>query len=143
MRIVYRLNQPKRRYSPRQAAFLFIRQPDKLRKEQQADLDVMLTENPQFKRWYELAQQFMSLLQGRDLGAFDIWLTAVSEHGSGSMKRFASGLRSNYAEVAAAMTYEWSNDPVEGHVNRLKMIKRQMFGRANFDLLRQRVLHRI
>jgi len=90
-----------------------------------------------------LAQQFMSMLRERNLGAFDVWLTAGVEHGSGSMKRFASGLRSDYAEVAAAMTYEWSNGPVEGHVNRLKMIKRQMFGRANFDLLRQRVLHRI
>jgi transposase len=137
------LTQPQRRYSPRQAAFLFIRQSDKLSKEQHADLDAMLAENPQFNRWYELAQQFMSLLRERDLGAFDAWLTAVAQHGSEGMKRFASGLRSDYTEVAAAMTYEWSNGPVEGHVNRLKMIKRQMFGRANFDLLRQRVLHRI
>jgi transposase len=137
------LTQPKRRYSPRQAAFLFIRLPDKLSKEQRADLEVMIAENPQFNRWFELAQQFMSMLRERNLGAFDAWLTAVEEHGSGSMKRFASGLRSDHVEVAAAMTYEWSNGPVEGHVNRLKMIKRQMFGRANFDLLRQRVLHRI
>lgn len=137
------LTRPKRRYSPRQAAFLFIRQPDKLRKEQQVDLEVMLTENPQFNRWYKLAQQFMALLRERDLGALDAWLTAVTEDGSGAMKRFASGLRSDYSEVAAALTYEWSNGPTEGHINKLKLIKRQMFGRAKLDLLRKRIMHRI
>jgi transposase len=136
------LKPPKRRYSPRQAAFLFIRQPDKLSKAQKADLKVMLAENPKFNQWRELAQQFMSLLRDRDLVAFDAWLTAVAEQGSGSMKRFASGLRSDYAEVAAALTYEWSNGPTEGHINKLKLIKRQMFGRAKLDLLRKRIMHR-
>jgi len=53
----------------------------------------------------------------------------------------AVGLRQEYAAVAAAFTYRWSNGPVEGHVNRLKTIKRQRYGRANFDLLQLRVLH--
>ena len=134
--------RPKRRYSPRQAAFLFIRQPDELSERQQADLEVMLAENPQFNQWRDLAQQFMSLLRERDLDAFDAWLTDVAKHGSGSMKRFASGLRSDYAEVAAALTYVWSNGPTEGYINKLKLIKRQMFGRAKLDLLRKRVMHR-
>ena len=84
----------------------------------------------------------MIMLRKRDVSAFDGWLGAVAEHGSGSMKRFASGLQADYAEVAAALTYEWSNGPTEGHINRLKLVKRQMFGRAKLDLLRKRVMHR-
>ncbi len=137
------LARPKRRYSPRQAAFLFIRNPQKLTDTQQMDLEAILAEHPLFRQWCELARQFMSLLRNRDLSAFHNWLNDVAKHGSGPMKRFASGLRSDYAEVSAALTYEWSNGPTEGHINKLKLIKRQMFGRAKLDLLRKRVMYRI
>ncbi len=57
------------------------------------------------------------------------------------MVRFARGLRGDYAAVAAAIELAFSNGPTEGHVNRLKAVKRTMFGRAKFDLLRKRVLY--
>jgi transposase len=57
------------------------------------------------------------------------------------VRRFAVGLRQEYAAVAAALEHPWSNGPVEGHGNRLKTIKRQMYGRANFDLLKALVSH--
>jgi transposase len=136
------LNRPKRRYSPRQAAFLFIRDPQKLTELQRVDLKLILAENPQFCQWRKLGQQFVTLLRNRDLSALHRWLDDVAKHGSGPMKRFASGLRSDYPEVSAALTYEWSNGPTEGHVNKLKLIKRQMFGRAKLDLLRKRVMYR-
>jgi transposase len=53
----------------------------------------------------------------------------------------ATSLRQDQAAVAAGLKMPWSTGPVEGQINRLKTIKRQMYGRANFDLLRQRVLH--
>jgi transposase len=56
------------------------------------------------------------------------------------LQNFALGLRQDYNAIRAALTYEWSNGQVEGQVNRLKSIKHQMYGRANFDLLRQRAL---
>jgi transposase len=56
------------------------------------------------------------------------------------LRTFAAGVRQDYGAVAAALEYPWSNGPVEGQINRLKTIKRQMYGRANFDLLRARVL---
>jgi transposase len=56
------------------------------------------------------------------------------------LRAFAVGIRQDYGAVAAALEYAWSNGPVEGQINRLKMIKRQMYGRANFDLLRAHVL---
>jgi transposase len=135
--------RPKRRYSPRQAAFLFIQERRQLSEIQQVELEAILAAHPQFGQWRESAQQFLSLLRKRDLSAFHRWLNDVAKHGSGPMKRFASGLRSDYAEVAAALTYKWSNGPTEGHINKLKLIKRQMFGRAKLDLLRKRVMHRI
>jgi transposase len=55
-------------------------------------------------------------------------------------QRFAQGLRDDYAAVKAGMTLSWSTGPVEGHINRLKMLKRQMFGRARLDLLSRRFL---
>ena len=55
--------------------------------------------------------------------------------------RELSATSDNEAAVRAGLTLIWSNGQVEGNVNRLKLIKRQMYGRANFDLLRQRVLH--
>ena len=58
----------------------------------------------------------------------------------GVFQRFAQGLRDDYAAVKAGMTLPWSTGPVEGHINRLKMLKRQMFGRARLDLLSRRFL---
>lgn len=132
---------PRRRYSPRQTAFLFIRPVEKLSARKQADLALILRENPKFQVWYELAQQFMMLVRERNVAAFDAWLDTVASCGSGPMKRFAAGLRSDYAVVLAALTYEWSSGPTEGHINKLKLLKRQMYGRAKLDLLRKRMLH--
>jgi hypothetical protein len=56
------------------------------------------------------------------------------------MRRFATGLSEDYEAVKAGVTVPWSPSPVEGHINRLKMLKRQMFGRARLELLSRRVL---
>ena len=70
----------------------------------------------------------------------DTWLEEAEQCGLKVFKNFAAGLRRDYEAVKAALTYEWSQGQVEGQVNRLKFIKRQMYGRAKFDLLRKRVL---
>jgi transposase len=57
-----------------------------------------------------------------------------------SIRQFAEGLKNDWAAVTAALTFHWNNGSAEGHISRLKMIKRQMYGRANFDLLRARFL---
>jgi transposase len=59
------------------------------------------------------------------------------------MKSFANGIKRDKAPVVAALEHEWSNGQVEGQVNRLKTIKRQMYGRGKLDLLRARVLHSV
>ena len=88
----------------------------------------------------ELVHTFRVMLhcrQGKDLPH---WLNAVQASGLKDLMSFAKGLRREGSALLAALTLPYSNGPTEGAVNRLKMIKRQMYGRANFDLLRIRVL---
>ena len=71
---------------------------------------------------------------------FDAWLARATTSGITELDRFARGLTDDRAAVEAALSLEWSNGQTEGQVNKLKLLKRQMYGRANFDLLRRRVL---
>jgi transposase len=68
------------------------------------------------------------------------WLSRAEESSVPELRTFARGLRQDEAAGRAGIGLPWSNGPVEGHVNRLKVIKRSMYGRARFDLLRARVL---
>ncbi len=71
----------------------------------------------------------------------DGWLARAEASGCPELQRFANGIRRDEAAVRAGLTLVWSQGPVEGQVTRLKLVKRQMYGRAKLDLLRQRVLH--
>ncbi len=61
-------------------------------------------------------------------------------HRQPSLQSFVTGLRADQDAVTAGLTLQWSSGSVAGHVNRIKMLKRQMYGRANPDLLRRRIL---
>lgn len=87
-----------------------------------------------------LMRAFFRIVQKRLGGEFDGWLLSVSESQIPELMGFASGLKQDKAAVIAALTVAWSNGQTEGQVNRLKFLKRRGFGRANFDLLQQRVL---
>ena len=87
-----------------------------------------------------LAQQFQRLVKERDAAGFSAWRETALSSALPELQRFITGLDRDEAAVMAALTLPWSNGPVEGQVTRLKVIKRQMYGRANFDLLRARVL---
>ena len=73
----------------------------------------------------------------------DTWLERAAASCLQAFKSFANGLQADYDAVKAGITLPWSTGPVEGQINRLKMLKRQMFGRANIDLLKLRVLYRM
>lgn len=64
----------------------------------------------------------------------------VEAHSISELKNFAQGLKRDYDAVKAGLTLEWSQGAVEGHVQRLKLLKRQAYGRASFEILRKRVL---
>ncbi len=96
---------------------------------------------PTLAALYDLAQAFVNMVRQRDAASLDRWLSDANAHSFKMLRTFADGLRADYDAVRAALSTPWSNGPVEGHIHRLKLIKRQMYGRANFDLLRARVLH--
>ena len=74
------------------------------------------------------------------IATFQSWLNDAQKSGASAVATFAAGLQQDAAAVKAALTTPWSSGQTEGHVNKLKLLKRQTFGRAKFDLLRRRVL---
>lgn len=96
---------------------------------------------PEVQTAWEQVAAFHEHLRRREWARFDGWQASAEASGVREIVSFAQGLRADREAVIAAMTHEWSQGPVEGAVNRLKLIKRSMYGRAGFELLRRRVLH--
>jgi len=127
--------------TPRQAMWLLMREPDALDAEEEAYREALCQKSVQVGAAYPLVQDFAKMVRNRLVDRLDAWLKQAEESGVRELRGFVQGLRQDYAAVRAALEYEWSQGPVESQVNRLKQLKRQMYGRANFDLLRLRVLH--
>jgi transposase len=120
--------------------WLCLRRPDDLPPAERAALDHARAADPELAVGHDLLHQFRRLLAARDLAALDTWLADAHASGLSPFVAFATGLTNDRAAVDAALTLPWSTGPVEGHVHRLKLIKRQGYGRAKLDLLRARVL---
>jgi len=129
-----------RRVSARQAAWLLVCPAPQRTAVQQAQVDRLLEASPELARAHTLAQDFGTLIRKRQRAQLDPWLAAALDSKLEEVSSFARGLQQTYAEVAAALELSWSNGQVEGQVNRLKTIKRQLYGRAKFALLRAMVL---
>lgn len=128
--------------TPRQVAMLFVRRPETLTDKQRACIDVLCRADAAIASAYTLAQEFTTMARERQGDELDAWVARAIASEIADLQRFASGLLLDRAAVQAGLTLEWSNGQTEGQVNRLKSVKRQMYGRAGFDLLRQRVLYR-
>lgn len=126
----------------RQVRWWLLRAPERRSADQQAYLDRLQQACPVLQTAGELARDFGHLLRQRDSHALDAWLARAEASGIREFASCAKSLRQDYAAVAAALREPYSNGPTEGNVTRLKLLKRQMYGRAKPDLLRQRVLHR-
>ena len=87
-----------------------------------------------------LVEEFGAMIRKQSTRLLPEWLTQAEAAVGAELRGFAGGIRQDEAAVAAALHEQWSNGQVEGQVNRLKVIKRQMYGRAGFALLRARVL---
>ena len=87
-----------------------------------------------------LAHKFISMVRDGLSEQWSSWLESSCESAVKELKNFAIGLKKDVAAVYEAIGQSWSNRPTEGRVNRLKFLKRQMYDRASFDLLRVRVL---
>lgn len=127
--------------SSRQAAWVLVRPPEQRKPDEQVWLDQMPATLPAVSTAEPLAQQFVTMVKDKRRSEFDTWLEAAEDSGVRELRNFATGLRGDYAAVVAGLSLKWSNGPTEGHINRLKLLKRSMYGRAKFDLLRLRVLH--
>jgi transposase len=125
----------------RRVAFLAIAHSKDLEEEDRAYLERLRAEDASVEQAYHLVQDFMQVLRNRQGERLDGWIEHAKDSGIDELRRFATGLGGDHAAVQAGLTLVWSNGQVEGQVNRLKLLKRQMYGRANFDLLRERVLH--
>ena len=95
---------------------------------------------PGFAVMRKLVLNFRSLLRAGKLAALRRWMKRAQKTGIYALTRFVRTLQQDLRAVEAAVTKPWSNGPVEGHINRLKTLKRQMYGRAGVKLLRARLL---
>jgi transposase len=129
------------RFSSNAATWLFIRDPKQLTTEKQAELELICQRSETARLTYALTQQFMTILRQRRGQEFEAWLSAVEASHIPELCRFAHGLCKDKDAVVAGLTLPYSNGPVEAQVQKLKLVKRSMFGRAKLPLLRQRLLH--
>jgi transposase len=125
----------------RQAAFLFLHRPEKLRVEEQEQLYKLRQIHPEVDRAYDLVQQFAQMLRTRTGEHLDAWLAQVQSSKLPELQSFAAGIEKDKDAVRAGLTWWINNGMVEGQVTKLKLIKRQGYGKAGFPLLRKRVLH--
>jgi len=131
---------PRRMLTPRTATWLVLRRAEKRSVEDQALLICMRRQTPDLEAAVGLAEAFTALVRDRAPDRLDPWLKRAADGAVQQLRRFAKRLSADYDAVRAALTLIWSNGPVEGQINRLKTLKRQMYGRANLDLLERRFL---
>ena len=128
------------RIAPKHAAILATSAPDPLSEQQQTLFDRIVAQCPDAMLLRNLSLDFRQALTGSEGWRVEAWIEVAKQCQYGPLVRLAYGLQKDMSAVRAAVESPWSTGQVEGQINRLKMIKRQMYGRAGFDLLRARVL---
>jgi len=124
----------------KQAVWLYLRPPKTLTATEQEQLTFLRHVHPSLETTYRLVQEFTTMLRTRQGERLETWLEQVRISHIPELLRFAGGIERDKSAVQAALSLPYSNGVVEGHVHRLKLIKRMGYGRASFPLLRQRVL---
>ena len=125
---------------PRTLAWLLLRRPSDLDEKEQVLLKQLYERSAELANARPLAQHFLRLVRERRGHESDEWAADVRTTGPPELRGFSRNLRHDWDAVHAGLTERWNSGPVEGNVNKVKVAKRQMFGRARFDLLRKRVL---
>jgi len=127
--------------SPRSLRWLLTREREDLDHEEQTQLDQLLTISEDVRTVHMLLQTFLSMVRERKPQQLRPWMEEAGRSGIAEFKSFVSGVERDYDAVKEALRLPWSQEVTEGKVNKLKTVKRQMYGRAGFPLLRQRLLH--
>jgi transposase len=128
------LHSSPQRISPRQTAWTLLKEPE----DAQSYLEELCRRSPEIATCASVAREFVRIIRERDAVAWNKWKEDAK---TSMLASFAKHLCQDEAALMAALQHPWSNGPVEGHVHRLKLIKRSMYGRAKFDLLRLRVVN--
>jgi transposase len=129
---------PYQALTPRRATWLVLRHEEQRTAAEVEQLTQLRAQHAEVAEAIDLAQDFAQLVRQRQPERLDPWLARATASVLQALQRFARGLYEDYDAVQAGVTLPWSTGPVEGHINRLKMLKRQMFGRAHLDLLSRR-----
>lgn len=125
------------------AIWLFVRDPKSLDEIEQEDLATFCQASLTLKRTSELVQDFMQMVHKREGHRLDAWLERIASSDLTELQSFAAGVEKDKAAVKAGLTWPINNAQVEGQVTKLKLLKRTMYGKAGFPLLRKRVLHAV
>lgn len=126
--------------SVKELAWLLLKDPDALT-EPETNILARIRQHTNVDTLYPLAQGFVRMVRQRLPDMLDDWLRACASSNIAAVMTFAAGIQQDYAAVHAGLELDWSSGQTEGQINRLKLVKRQMYGRAGFDLLRLRVLN--
>jgi transposase len=127
--------------SARAVSFLVVSRPEKRSRVARIYLEQLCQVDAEIAQLYELAVAFLTLVRERRGEDLDAWRTQAAQSGMEPLARFAEGLQDDLAAIRSGLTLPWSNGVTEGQVTRLKLLKRQAYGRAHVALLRQRMLH--
>jgi transposase len=120
--------------------WLCLRPPEQLDEEERAALHRVLDEDLPLATAHALMQRFRQVVRDRDLLGLERWLADAASSELPPFVGFTRGIATDRAAVDAAFTLPWSTGPVEGHVHKIKLLKRQAFGRAGLPQLRARIL---
>jgi transposase len=126
--------------SARAVSFAMVCPAAKRSADAQMYLDQLCEMDTSIARAYGLSHTFLTMVRERRGADLEVWIAEAVHSGIEELARFARGLQEDLAAVTAGLTLPWSNGPVEGQITRLKLLKRQGYGRTGFALLRQRVL---
>ncbi|MGW0672987.1 ISL3 family transposase [Streptomyces sp. NPDC002746] len=133
---------PLPRLTVRKVTDWIMRRPECLTDVERKGLDELCERNPALATTVEYARRLALMVRDRrsEHLALDVWIADVRLDGQRELQTLANGMRRDRAAVQAALTTTYTSGAVEGNVTRIKLLKRQMYGRANFDLLRRRIL---
>jgi len=132
--------QRRRRLLTRHVPWPLLRAPDLLKEDERIDLERVLAADELLDVGYKLVQRFRAALHDLDVSAFKQWLLDTAASELKPFARLAAGMTDDLEAITNAFRYPWSTGPVEGHINRVKFIKRAGYGRAKLPLLRARIL---
>jgi transposase len=134
------LKAPAEGLTVREAVGLLLRAPAKRSEEQQATIQTLAALQPEIGRTVMLLERFTGILRNLESEQLAEWMAEAEDCGIAEMKGFVVKLHQDLDAVLAGLTLPWSQGQTEGQVTKLKLLRRQMYGRGNFDLVRKRLL---